>query len=79
MSFEEALIKRLDYIEEHLARIAAAVGQTYTPMKAAVGVGIPAEVVELVSSGKALHAIKLYRDLTGASLAEAKAVIDRLL
>jgi ribosomal protein L7/L12 len=35
--------------------------------------------VELVSSGNALHAIKLYRDLTGASLAEAKAVIDRLL
>lgn len=79
MSFEEALNRRLDYIEEHLARIAAVVGEIYTPMKAAVGAGIPAQVMELVSSGHALRAIKLYRELTGANLAEAKAAIDRLL
>ncbi|HWF69954.1 MAG TPA: hypothetical protein VG187_10380 [Mycobacterium sp.] len=79
MHFEEALNERLDYIEQHLARIAAAVGQTYTPMKAAAAVGIPAEVQELVNTGKAIRAIKLYRELTGAGLAEARAAVERLL
>jgi ribosomal protein L7/L12 len=39
---------------------------------------IPADVIGLIRSGKKIHAIKRYRELTGAGLQEAKAVIDSL-
>jgi ribosomal protein L7/L12 len=39
---------------------------------------IPADVIGLVAGGQKIHAIKRYRELTGASLPEAKAVIDGL-
>jgi large subunit ribosomal protein L7/L12 len=78
MTYELILAKRLDYIEEHLTRIAAAVGYPYVPMKDAVGAGIPPAVVELVDAGKKIQAIQLYRELTGAGLKEAKDVIDNL-
>ena len=35
-------------------------------------------VIELIQSGKEIQAIKLYRELTGAGLAEAKDAVDRL-
>ncbi len=38
----------------------------------------PAEIVELVRSGQLIHAIKLWRELTGVGLAEAKNSIDEL-
>jgi ribosomal protein L7/L12 len=40
--------------------------------------GVPAEVVALARAGKAIAAIKLYRELTGAGLREAKAVVESL-
>jgi hypothetical protein len=39
---------------------------------------IPAGVIGLVAAGKKIQAIKRYRELTGTSLREAKAVIDSL-
>jgi len=36
------------------------------------------EMLRLVRNGRKIEAIKLYREKTGVSLAEAKAVIDRL-
>jgi ribosomal protein L7/L12 len=38
--------------------------------------GVPPEVLESVRDGGKVHAIKLYRDRTGASLQEAKTFID---
>ena len=73
---DEQLAKRLDYIEQHLARIAAAVGYRYTPMNS--NPGLPPEVVQLANAGKKIQAIKLYRDITGAGLKEAKDVVDGL-
>ena len=35
-------------------------------------------VLELIQAGKKIDAIKLYRELTGVGLAEAKDAIDRL-
>ena len=35
-------------------------------------------VLELIQGGKEIQAIKLYRELTGAGLAEAKDAVDRL-
>jgi ribosomal protein L7/L12 len=40
--------------------------------------GVPAEVVALARAGKAIAAIKLYRELTGAGLREAKEVVESL-
>ena len=37
-----------------------------------------ADLLELVRDGRVIEAIKLYREQTGASLAEAKQAIDRL-
>jgi ribosomal protein L7/L12 len=40
--------------------------------------GVPSEVVALARAGNAIAAIKLYRELTGAGLREAKDVVDSL-
>jgi large subunit ribosomal protein L7/L12 len=40
--------------------------------------GVPAEVVSLARGGNAIAAIKLYQQLTGAGLREAKNVVDSL-
>jgi large subunit ribosomal protein L7/L12 len=40
--------------------------------------GVPAEVVALARAGKAIAAIKLYQELTGAGLREAKQVVESL-
>lgn len=40
--------------------------------------GMQIELLELVENGSTLQAIKLYRDLTGASLLEAKNHVDAL-
>ena len=40
--------------------------------------GVPSEVVALARSGNAIAAIKLYRELTGAGLREAKDIVDNL-
>ena len=39
---------------------------------------LAADVVSLVAAGKKIQAIKRYRQLTGTSLSQAKAVIDGL-
>lgn len=38
----------------------------------------PAEVQALARAGKKIEAIKLYRELTGVGLAEAKAAVDEM-
>jgi hypothetical protein len=72
------LMLRLDHIEEHLARLAAGIGYPYERFYPQVGSGMSPEVLQLVYSGNKIAAIKLYRELTGADLREAKRVIDGL-
>jgi ribosomal protein L7/L12 len=67
----QGLAKRLDYIEEHLVHLGEAVGFRYAPMNS----GVPPEVKELVRAGKTLEALRRYREVTGASLEQAKAVV----
>jgi ribosomal protein L7/L12 len=67
----QGLAKRLDYIEEHLVHLGEAVGYRYAPMNS----GVPPEVKELVRAGKTLEALRRYREATGASLEQAKAVV----
>ncbi len=40
--------------------------------------GVPAEVVELARAGKSTQAVSTFRKLTGATLLEAKRVVDAL-
>ena len=67
----QGLAKRLDYIEEHLVHLGEAVGYRYAPMNS----GVPPEVKELVRAGKTLEALRRYREVTGASLEQAKALV----
>lgn len=65
------LAKRLDYIEEHLVNLGRAAGYRYAPYSTQV----PPEVVELARAGDRLEAIKRYRELTGAHMEQAKAIV----
>ena len=75
----ELINKRLDWIEEALGRV---VGLQYTPMGRAEGrpdeTPVPPEIQELVAQGKMKEAVKAYRELTGASMEQTQAALDRL-
>jgi ribosomal protein L7/L12 len=72
-SFQK-LNERLDYIEQHLVAMGAAAGYAYAPFNS----GMPPQVEELARAGKTLEALKLYRELTGASFDQAKAAVTVL-
>jgi ribosomal protein L7/L12 len=71
--------KRLDWIEEHLGRVAelqyVPMGRSNTRPDAS---GVPADVLELARAGNKIFAIKRYRELTGVDIAHAREVIDSL-
>lgn len=69
-----AISKRFDAIEQQIAALSEKLGVPYSPPTA----DVPAEVVELVHAGKAMEAIKKYRELTGASGDEAREAISRI-
>jgi ribosomal protein L7/L12 len=62
---------RLEAIERQLATLSEKAGVSYAAPMAEV----PADVVELVKSGKDREALKRYREITGASVEEAQAAI----
>jgi ribosomal protein L7/L12 len=82
-----ALINRRLAVLEHQVRVLSEAlevpcptfaGDIGTTSPSQLEGGVPAEVVALARSGKAIAAIKLLRELTGADLREAKAVVDSL-
>ena len=89
MPMEErfALInRRLGLLEEQVRVLSEALGVPCPAFTSDVGSaaparqgrGVPAEVVSLARSGNAIAAIKLLREITGADLREAKAIVDSL-
>lgn len=68
------IFQRLALIEEQLKRVSEAVGVPYDDPTD----GVAPEVVELAKNGDRLGAIKLYRELTGASVDDAREAIDGL-
>jgi ribosomal protein L7/L12 len=68
------LNERLDYMEQHLVAMGAAAGYRYAPFDS----GMPPDVEALARGGKMLEAMKLYRELTGASFDQAKAAVTAL-
>jgi hypothetical protein len=74
----EAINKRLDWIEEALQRVN---GLQYTPMGRAdqrPDDEVPPEVQELVAQGNSKEAVRRFRELTGASMQQAQAAIEKL-
>jgi hypothetical protein len=63
--------KRLEAIEEQLERLSKLAGVPYARPLAEV----PPEIVELARAGKTLEAIRQYRELTNASLEDARSVV----
>ena len=66
---------RLDYIEQQLQ---ALLPDSYVPFAEATISGTPAAVVELARAGNLIAAIKEYRSITGAGLAEAKKAVEAI-
>jgi hypothetical protein len=67
----QGLAKRFDYIEEDLVHLGERVGYRYAPTNS----GVPPDVKDLVRAGRTLEALSRYREVTGASLEQAKAVV----
>lgn len=73
-SFVDQIFKRLQGIEDQLSILSEKAGVPYDhPADSA-----PKEVVELAHGGDRLAAIKKYRELTGADMAEAQEVVEGL-
>jgi ribosomal protein L7/L12 len=66
---------RLDYIETQLQ---ALFPDSYVPFAEASTSGMPAAVVALARAGNLIAAIKEYRSITGAGLAEAKQAVEAI-
>ena len=64
---------RLDYIETQLQ---ALFPDSYVPFAEASSSGMPTAVVALARAGNMIAAIKEYRQITGAGLAEAKKAVE---
>ena len=73
-SYVDQIFKRLQRIEDQLAVLSERAGVPFENVAA----GAPADVVELARAGDRMGAIKRYRELTGADMAEASAVVEQL-
>ena len=67
---------RLDYVETQLK---ALFPDGYVPFAEATTSGMPDAVVALARAGNMIAAIKEYRSITGAGLAEAKKAVEAMV
>jgi ribosomal protein L7/L12 len=65
---------RIAAVEAQVALLSERAGLPYEPVSS----GMPADVVALARSGKKIEAIVRYRDLTGATMDEARDVVAGL-
>ncbi|WP_051898021.1 ribosomal protein L7/L12 [Sciscionella sediminilitoris] len=72
---QEARIVRL---EAQVAYLAEQLGVRPGELEAHAAPDVPAEARRLAEAGKKIKAIKVYREATGASLAEAKRAIEAI-
>jgi hypothetical protein len=66
---------RLDYIEKQLQVLFP---DSYVPFDESDPAGMPAAVIALARAGNMIAAIKEYRSITGAGLAEAKKAVEAI-
>jgi ribosomal protein L7/L12 len=70
---------RLRQLEEQVERLSAQAGLPWSSaMTPGASSGADPEIVALAQGGNKIEAIKLYRQRTGAGLAEAKDAVDGL-
>lgn len=77
LEYIHGINERLRRLEEHATRVGQQLGVPFGD-PAAVSDGPPADVVALARGGNKIAAIKRYRDLTGASLQEARDAVERM-
>jgi ribosomal protein L7/L12 len=65
---DRRLRDRMEQLEAQVAVLSERLGIPYAPPSASV----PIEVASLVREGKRIEAVKLYRELTGCGLDEAR-------
>jgi hypothetical protein len=73
-SYVDQIFKRLERIEAQLALVSQNLGLPFEDPAASA----PPEVLELVRAGDRMGAIRKYRELTGAGMAEAQEAIAAL-
>lgn len=73
-SYVDTIFKRIQKIEQQLALLSGEAGIPYDNPSASA----PPEVLELVQAGDRMGAIRKYRELTGAGLNEAQALVESL-
>jgi hypothetical protein len=71
---ETLILERLRRIEAQLELLSQRVGVSYSRP----GADLPPRIRDLALSGKKIQAIQELRQLTGASLGEAKQIVDDL-
>ena len=74
--------EELDRVQERLRSIESNLKRTMQHLKIdwmepSAMEGVPDDVVEMVNNGDLIGAIKRYRELTGAGLSEAQAVLTQ--
>jgi ribosomal protein L7/L12 len=74
VSFEKRTRERIEQLEAQVALLSERLGIPYTPPSS----GVPVEVASLVNEGKRIEAIKLYREMTGCGLEEARDAVAAL-
>jgi ribosomal protein L7/L12 len=74
VGFREAANERMRAIEAQLALLSEKAGVPYDAPSA----NVPEEVVALAAANDMLGAVKKYRELTGVTMDEARAVVDKL-
>ena len=72
---DTGVTRRIRRLEAQVALLSEKLGVPFEDVADGAG-GVPQEVVALAQSGNRIQAIKLYRELTGVGLAEAKDVVD---
>lgn len=70
------LRRRVDALEAALREVCERTG--LDPAIVAAKPSVDAEVLELVRAGQKIHAIKRYREVTGAGLREAKEAVEAI-
>lgn len=70
-------VRELEGLVDHLAERAGVGEAELLRLRGQVGPQMPEESRRLVTEGKYIEAIKVYREKTGAGLKEAKDAVDR--
>jgi ribosomal protein L7/L12 len=71
-SYVDQIFKRVQRIEAQLVLLSERAGIPFEDPASSV----PPEVLELARNGDRMGAIKKYRELTGASMAEAQEIVE---